>query len=388
VALALVLVAAGVLASACDVTPPAATANGATISAATLNTQLRTLESTAAGACLLQLENPQLTAQATQGTGGSGTYSMAFSDAVLNNQVGDLLAEQYAASRGITVSSSDLTKAKADLGATLDGEISSALQQSQASGTLSSCQDASGAAITGAQLLAGLPGSVRDAQVRNEAVDEKLLAKGANLSSAAVAQYYAANQPQFTFDCVSDIATDSQAHAQQLMAQISAGSSFAAVAKANSLDSQSAPGGGALGCNYTQTQVEQALQMQSVAAGQPVGPMQDQSTGRWVIYEITSQSVEPLSAATSVVREELLQTTDNVKRVSNEIVAFAHRSDVSVDPKYGTWKALSIVPPRGPPDKYLLPAASTASPPTGSPAAGLGSSGSSGASGASGASGG
>ena len=67
---ALAVVAAGVLASACDITPPAASANGATISTATLNSQLRTLQTTAAGGCLLQLENAQLADVPGQGTGG------------------------------------------------------------------------------------------------------------------------------------------------------------------------------------------------------------------------------------------------------------------------------------------------------------------------------
>jgi hypothetical protein len=385
-AAALALVAAGVLTSACDVTPPAGSANGTTISAADLNTQLSTFETTSAGGCLLQLENPQLATQATQGTGGPGTYTMAFTDAVLKQQVGDLLVGQYAASRGVTVSQDDLTTAKSDFEATLDGEAGSAVQQSATSGTASLCQGANGGAVTGAHLLAGLPGSLRDEQVRNEAVDEKLLAMGADLSDAAVARFYAANQAQFTTDCVSDIATDTQAHGQQLVAQLNAGASFAAVAKASSLDSQSAPGGGALGCNFTQTQVEQALQMQSVPAGQPLGPMQDQSTGRWVIYEVTSQSVQPLSAATAVVREELLRTTDNLNRVNKEVVGFARRSDISVDPQYGTWKGLTIVPPHGPPDSYLLPATPTATLPTGSLPSGSGGAGPSGASGSSGSS--
>jgi hypothetical protein len=379
---ALVLAAAAILASACNVPPPAASANGATISVDTLNTELRTLESTVAGTCLLQVQNPQLTPQAIKGTGGSGTYTMAFTDAVLKERVGDLLAEQYANARGITISSSDLTKATSDFQATLDGEITSAVQQSQASGTVSQCETTSGP-ITGAQLLAGLSGPVRDAEIRNEAVDEKLLAQGANLSDAAVALYYSANQPQFTFDCVSDIATDTSAHAQQLLAQLRAGSSFGDLAKSSSLDSQSAAGGGALGCNFSQSSVEQALQLQSVSTGQPLGPQQDQTTGRWVIYEVTSQSVEPLSSAASVVREELLHATSNLNRVSRELVVFAHRSDISVDPEYGTWKALTIVPPHGPPDRYLLPTVAVASPLGGTSGAGLGSSGSSGSSGTS-----
>jgi hypothetical protein len=173
-----------------------------------------------------------------------------------------------------------------------------------------------------------------------------------------------------------------------LVAQLNAGASFATVAKANSLDTQTAAGGGALGCSFTHTQVERALQMQNVPAGQPIGPTQDQSTGRWVIYEITSQSVEPLSAATAVVREELLRTTSNLNRVNNEVVGFARTSDISVDPKYGTWRGLTIVPPHGPPDSYLLPAASSASLPggTASGSASLGRAGSSGAAGSPGAS--
>ena len=66
------------------------------------------------------------------------------------------------------------------------------------------------------------------------------------------------------------IVTDTQAHADQLVAQLNAGASFASVAKANSLDTQTAANGGALGCNYTQAQVEQALPAQSVTVGQPI----------------------------------------------------------------------------------------------------------------------
>ena len=300
------------------------------------------------------------------GAGGPGTFAMPFAVSVLDNQVGDLLAEQYAASMGISLSSSDLTAAKSDFESTLDGEIAAAVQQASSSGTASYCQDPTGANLTGAALLSGLPDPVRAAQIRNEAVDEKLLARGADLSDAAVAAYYAANQPLFTAVCVSVIATDTQAHAGQLIAQLNAGAAFADVARASSLDSQTAANGGSLGCNYTEARVDQALQQQSIAVGRPVGPVQDTSTGQWIIYEVTNRTVEPLSAAASVVRRELLQATSNVTRVSREIVGFARHSDVWVDPRYGTWKALSIVAPVAPPEQYLLAGASADPPgPTG-----------------------
>jgi len=367
---AIAVVATGVLTSACDITPPAASANGTAISTATLNNQLHTLETTTAGGCLLQLENPQLASSSGEGSGGPGTYSMTFANAVLNNQVGDLLAEQFAASKGITISSPDLAAAKSDLQATLNGEIGAAVQQASASGAISFCQDATGAAISGATLLGDLPTAVAAAQIRNQAVDEKLLARGADLSPAAVAAYYNANLAQFTTACVSLIATDTEAHANQLITQINGGASFADVAKASSLDSQTAANGGALGCNYTQAQVEQALQVQSVTVGQPIAPVQDSTTGQWIIYEVTSQTVAPLSSASPVARRELLQSTPNVNRVSREIVAFARTSDVTVDPRYGTWERLTVVPPVAPPSRYLLGAVAGQTPLVARPTAG------------------
>ena len=376
------LVGSGALVSACNVGPPAATANGTEISTATLNNQIQTLESTQYGGCLLQLENPQFSSTSAQGAGGPGTYTTAFAGAVLESQVGQLLAEQFAMSKGITVSSSDLATAKTDFQSTLDGEISAAVEQATVGGAPSLCEGPAGASFTGKELLANLPESVTAAQVRNQAFDEKLLADGADLSDTAIFQYYSANKDEFTADCVSQIVTSSEATANQAVAQINAGASFADVAKAVSIDASTASAGGALGCSYTQAGVEQALQQQTVPVGRPIASGENSGTGEWFVYEVTSQSLEPLSAARSVVRRELLQGTNNVDRVSKEIIAFAHRSDVSVDPQYGTWDHLNVVPPVAPPPQFLLPVSGSASIPATSltPVGGLGSAGSAGSS--------
>jgi hypothetical protein len=81
-------------------------------------------------------------------------------------------------------------------------------------------------------------------------------------------------------------------------------------------------------------------------------------TGQWDVFEVTSESVASLAASTGVAREELLQSTTNEKRVDSEIEVFARHSDVSVDPQYGKWKGLTVIPPVGPPAQYLLPAVS------------------------------
>jgi parvulin-like peptidyl-prolyl isomerase len=348
------LIASGALSAACNVTPPAATANGTVISTNSLNSQLRTLQSTQYGACLLQLENPGSTPTSGQGAGGPGTYTTAFAGAVLESEVGELLAQQYALSKGLTVSSADLSTARSEFAATLDGEISAAVQQSVSTGSTSFCESPSGSNLTGAQLLAGLPKSVADAQVLNQAYDEKLLADGADLSARAIFDFYLANKSEFTADCVSRIVTSSESAADQVVAQLNAGASFASVAKSNSIDTQTAANGGALGCSFSQSEVEQQLEQQNIPVGRPTAPVQSSGSGQWFIYEVTSQTLEPLSAVTSVVRRELLQATANVDRVSKEIIAFAHRSEVTVDPRYGTWERATIVPPVAPPPQYLL----------------------------------
>jgi hypothetical protein len=351
----LIVLAAGLAVTACNVVPYAASANGTTISVNDLNGELRTLQSSAAGACLEEVQSPSATPPG-EGAGGPGTYSMGYADAVLDSQLADTLAGQFASSKGITLTSSDLATAKTDLESTLDGAISTDVQQAGTSGTSSSCQLSSGAAMTGAQVLAGLPSDVASDQIRNQAVDERLLSNGARITDQAIAAYYQANQSLFTLDCVSLIATSTQADAQQIVTKLEGGANFADLARTSSIDQTTAANGGQVGCDVTQAQVEQALSLQNVTAGSPIAPVQDPNTGDWVVYEVTSQSVEPLSAARTLARRELLNATSNVDRVNAEVLAFARHSDVAVNPQYGSWKTLTVVAPTSPPPHSLLSA--------------------------------
>ncbi len=164
-------------------------------------------------------------------------------------------------------------------------------------------------------------------------------------------------------DCLSGIVTASEAKANEVKAQLEAGASFPTLARSESIDTESAETGGSLGCSFTQAYLVQDLQQQAISVGKPLAPVETSSTGEWAVYEVTSQTVEPLTAARALVEKELLQATANVDRVNNEIVAFAHRSSVTIDPQYGTWNSLSIVPPTAPPAD-LLPTASGSTPAT------------------------
>ena len=351
-----VLVVAGGLASACQVTPPAASVNGTTIQISTLNDQLQAFETTQAGACLLTIEAAGSAVQ-VRGQGAAGTYNMSFAGSVLHQGVSNILYEQYAADRHIQVTPAETATAKSEVESFLDGSISTQLSQANAAGQQSFCQTNTGQAVTGAQVLAGLPASLREAQIQSQAIEDRLLARGATITAADIAAYYAKNPTQFTGACVSAILTDSQVHANELLAQINGGAPFASVAKANSLDQTSAANGGALGCNFTAASVEQQLQVPSITVGAPVGPVQEASSGAWVIFEVTGEVAQSLADATPTIRQDLLRSTSNQTRVANEVRRFARHSSISVDPRYGTWTISRIVPPPGPRPSDLLAAA-------------------------------
>ena len=348
------VVGMGALASACDVTPDAATVNADTISVASLNTELNALQDTSAGQCILQLENPGANFTTTEGAGGSGTFQTGFASTVLNDQVSALLSAQYLAARGVHLSSSLFTVAQQELVAQFDSGIASLAQAAASGSVVSHCTKADGTAYTGTTLLAALPAVIRGNQLADQAVNDVLLARGADLSDAAVLNYYAANTSQYTADCVSDIEVGSQAAADTVVNKLRAGASFAQLATSESLDTQTAASGGSLGCDFQESRVLQALQVTSVTPGEPVTPIQSSPT-TWVVYEVVSRTVEPVTSVTSSVREQLLHAPANTARVSAQLQASAHRSSIWVNPQYGTWAGIKIATPVSPPARYLTP---------------------------------
>ena len=355
---ALVAIAAvlgtGIATSACTTTPVAATVNSATIPVSSLNAELASLNESAAGQCLLSLKFPQSLSLAAEGAGGSGTYQTSFVSTVLGSSVYNLLATQYATAHGVTLSAADLTAARSNYEATLDGAIKSQIQQDSALGGTPTCVDAAGNALTGKKVLAGLPPAVQSTEVSDQAIEELLLAHGADVSDAAVLKYYAANTSAFTLDCVGVIVVADQATADSVYNKLKAGAAFAALATSISTDAKTAAAGGQLGCNFPESQVLTALQVGSVTVGSPVTPEQTK-TGSWEIFQVTSRTVLPVTEVTSDIRQALLQTTANRNRVSAEVLAFAKKSSVDVNAQYGTWTRAQIVPPASPAPRYLLP---------------------------------
>jgi len=371
------VVGTGAATSACNVAPVAATVNSATISVSSFNTELNSLSQSTAGKCLLSLKFPTSLSLTAEGAGGSGTYQTSFASTVLGSSVYNLLASQFAASHGITLSTADLSAAKSNYESTLDGAIKAQVQQASSLSGTPTCIDAQGNPLTGKAVLAGLPSGVRKSEVANQATEELLLARGADLSDAAVLKYYAANTSSFTLDCVGVIAVADQTTANTVYNQLKAGADFANLAKSTSIDTTTASSGGQLGCNFQEAEILNELQVGSVTVGTPVAPEKTLS-GAWEVFQVTSRTVLPVTEVANDVRQALLQTTTNRNRVSTEVLKFARTSSVDVNAQYGTWTRAQIVPPATPAPRYLLPSyAPAVTTPSGSSSSGSGSSGSS-----------
>jgi len=371
---AVAVLAMGALASACEVTPDAATVNGDSVSVSTINARMNALAQSTTGRCFYAASH-EVDLTAAQGAGGSGTYVNQFAKTVVGDQVGFLLTAQYAASLGIRLSAAELSSAESNYTAVLDGEIGTYDQNATAAGAVSLCQKSDGTAYTGQELLSTLPAEVRNDQISNFAVEQQLLAHGADLSDAAVLNYYVANTPQFTTACISVIATASQADADAVVTKLKGGASFSALAASSSTDPQSAANGGALGCTFTEARVLEALGLTAVTVGKPVTPIQA-SGGVWEVFEVTSLTPTPVTEAAPQVRQAILYSSTNTRRLSTDLQRFGRHSAVTVNPQYGTWSAatLGVVSPPSPATRYLLPAYASTSAGAGASSVGASSS--------------
>ena len=224
------------------------------------------------------------------GTGGAGTYSTDFANLVLGNDIDNLLASQLLAEHQVHITTSDLNRARGNFATLIDGAIAAQSQQASAVGGTGGCLKADGSPYTGKTLLAALSTGVRNTELVNQAVEESLLARGADLSDAAVLAYYAANPTQFVKDCVSAIQTTGSRRPTAAYDKLEVGHPVRPGGCGRGRGSGGGrPGAAPCGC-FSEATVLSQLQVPSVAEGQPVGPVQ--SNGTWLVYVVTSRTTD------------------------------------------------------------------------------------------------
>lgn len=354
----LVLAALAALAAAgtaCDLSPPAATVAGTTITRSQLDDQLTQIAHNADAQCALQLQGVSLAGPVTGA--GDDTVTSSFATFELSTLVLERLVAQDLARHGQTVTAADVAAARADFVSQL---------------TPQSSQSPCG--MAGQQLLAHLPASFVDQQVQFLAAQERLAAVigHVDISSAALMRYYQTHPTQFQEICLSDIAVQAQAQAQQIHDAIVGGTAtFEHEAQQFSIDSQTASGGGRIPC-LPSSQIVNSVILGAISGlnpgqvSQPVfEPPSTGGSGVWFVLRVDGRPLVPFAQAASQIRQQLLSSQNST--VSAEFARITRHADVVVDPRYGRWNpAQGVRAPTPPKSVWLLsPAANQGSAPLG-----------------------
>jgi hypothetical protein len=351
-------------ATGCDLSPPAATVNDASISQSTLNAVLASAVGTTTSAsnarCAEQIQSGSDASPLGVGTESDGTTPNAVSSAFAADQLEELILQQLErqtlAARHTTVTRADVTAATADYESQLQE------QQSQ-EGSPPGCT-----LTTSASLSSQLPRAYLHQRATSLADQEMFeVAVGhVDLSTAALQAYYTQHIAEVTQECLNLVITDSASAAQTIHDQIAGGTSFASASTSASADTQLTPSGGELQCLYPSEisgQFGTALgtTIDDLSAGQLAPPQvwqtENSSTGAaatyYLIVQMRAHQVVPFAALRDQIREVVLEQHSAVVGKSlNSLVARAH---ITVDPRYGTWNSKrGVTVPTPPPPAFVL----------------------------------
>lgn len=343
---AIVVTAAVAVGIAFAVPSNAATVNGATLSTSVVQTDLDAVAGNSAYLCYLNASalvrsNGSSGLSAVRGA-TSDSYSSSFVTLWMNQEITRTLLEQKAAAAGIPApSAADLAQARTDLASSIDSTLA------QVAGSQYQCP------VTAAALLGGMPKDFVDRQVTAQALSEAFLARSAGISitPAAVKAYYEANTAKFDKICLSGILVSSKATADSLKSQLAAGADFATLASQNSIDAQSKAQGGALGCfDPTSGQYQAVLSdVGSLKVGEVTDPLPSQS-GSYVLLTVTKRTTTPFDGLATIIRRTMVASA--ATKASAAISGLLHSAQVSVNPRFGAWKATDasagLVPPPAP----------------------------------------
>ena len=325
----------------------AAVVNGAGLSTSVVQSDLDAVVNNSAYLCYLNASalvrsNGSSGLSAVKGA-TPGTYSSNFVTLWMNQEITRTLLEQEAATAGIPApSAADLAQARVDLQSSIDSTLA------QVSGSQYQCP------VTAAALLSGMPGAFVSRQVSAQALSEAFLAHAAGISitPAAVKAYYDANTSKFDKICISGILVSSKATAESLKSQLAAGADFATLASQNSIDTQSKAQGGAIGCfDPTSSQYQSVLtDVGGLKVGDVTDPLASQG-GSYVLLTVTKRTTTPFDGLATIIRRTMVANA--ATKSSAAIGALLRSAAVSVNPRYGTWKATTasagLVPPIAPP---------------------------------------
>ncbi len=313
---------AGVLLSACSVSPYAAKVNGTVITQGELINELKSVALNKS--FVAQLEKSQGSIYGS----GSGTFSSTFTAEILNRRISITLINEALDRLHLKVSPSALAVA----------------------------YPVASAGFGGATVFAGFPKAYQAQLISDTAAVNTLESHlaGKVLTSSTINSYYNQHVGSFTEYCSSDILVSTQSQASSLASQISKGASFSTIAKKYSKDTNTAANGGVLGCGLL-SQYTSAFGSTFTSAVSALGVNQVSKPFKggqgWYLVEVTSKPVVPEAQAVPSIVSQLLGSQAPTK-LAQYVQSFAKSSSVYVNPAYGSLSLangqVAVLPPSQP----------------------------------------
>jgi len=365
----LFVVALGALvvgASGCDLSPPAATVNGVSISQGDLNAALSTVIKDPAAQCASQIESGLTASPIGIGTEDDGSTpnaaATAFADDTLKILVLEKLEEQSLAQRSVKVNGADITAATTDYVA----QLQEALDQAQSSNATPSGCTLSASKSVKTQLPAAYVRWQGTSLAAQEDFEEAV--GHVNVSQSALEAYYAAHRSEVTQECLNLIVSDTQAAAQKVHDQIAGGATFATADASANADTAASPSSGQLPCAYpsqlSNLGTTLGATIDALSGGQLAAPLAwntTNSSGASVTYYLVVQMRQhvlvPFATVRTALRQQILSA--NAQVVGATLDRLVRVSHVSVDPRYGGWNPTHgvITVPTPPAAAFVLNAA-------------------------------
>ena len=329
------VVGLAVVATACgSVSPYAAKVDNTSISQDELEKELRSIA--ANGPYLKLIESRQQ----VKGT-GAGTFDAAFTALALTRQIYYQLI------------GTELTKLKLSVGpADLAAARSTVIEQ-----------------IQGEDVFKDFPQPYQDELIRRQAqLDLLTLALNGHTGSAddAARAYYDGHKSDFASACVSHILVATREKADDVRARVGRGEDYAAVAKAESSDTQSAQKGGELGCDINQ-QTGFVPEFLLAVFNQPVGevgaPIQTQFG--FHVIKVTARDVPQFDQVKKQARNKL--TASGQEKLLTWLQETIGKAKIDINPRYGTFNKEGASPGVVPPVRPADATATTVGPAPGRP---------------------
>ncbi|HEX3334212.1 MAG TPA: peptidylprolyl isomerase [Acidimicrobiales bacterium] len=359
--LLLVLLGGGVAAAALSVPTDAAVVNGASISQQQLNSDVNAIAGSAPYQCYLNAQyylasngSSQLPPVEGAGKGqnpaDNPTATSAFVANYLDTEIGHQLVLQLAAQRGVTVGPAQLADARTGLSNQISSVMQQVAQTAQGQNPKYSCGHTF-SPLSGAEVLASLPGSFVDGQVQfvatAAALQENLAGIGS--SEADLVRYYESHGSEFDTVCYNGAEFTSQSAAVAAAAAAASGTPFSQIAA-------NASQHGAIPCNaLANVAAELGTDTNSLlhlTTGKVSAPINVQ--GNYLLLQVASRTSTPYDKVKSVVSQVAQNAGTQVAQA--KITQAERQASVKVNPRYGTWVAVAaqVLTPSTPPAPVVL----------------------------------